>query len=603
MSSAAPVFNAADYSLRVAGLLLTELAPSIDAETPNCGPPDVSNAGEGWRLAWSIADAGRFVLTVSPLPDIDGLALDFALEGATRPLDAIGLRFGRVPTVTRYLRNGYTSWDGSFFVEVERARDMREDPRASSGHAVTALVSQEGSVAVMGFLRHDRFQSRVRFGFEEDALSIDVETLLDRTGEIAGERLVLLAGTDVEETLRRWARHVARESPLAPRVPRQRICGWCSWYSLYAAISEPVILEHLRAAARFRDTYRVPFDVFQIDDGFAPEMGDWLEVKPQFPRGMKPLLDEIRAAGFRPGLWIAPWMVGNRSRLYAEHPDWVVSGHATGRPLAPMTFYGEFRWHKRSEEYYVLDITHPEAERYIRQVFRTWRTDWGCSYFKTDFMYFGSHYAPAEARWHEAGLSRIQIWMRMASLIREEIGDALWMGCGGPIWASIGLTDAVRIGRDIGVAWKGHYSAESLLRDQTTRNFANGIFWQSDPDCILLRERFHHLTDDEVRSLAMFAGLAGGVLMTSDQLDELPDDRRALLAQLARESVARPCDFPLLGRTPPDEPVLVQQVRKDDGSLLVNFFNIGDASSETAFRGVRITLPPHASSQLTFPVA
>ena len=33
------------------------------------------------------------------------------------------------------------------------------------------------------------------------------------------------------------------------------------------------------------------------------------------------------------------------------------------------------------------------------------------------------------------GLSRIEIWMRMARLIREEIGDALWLGCGGPIWA------------------------------------------------------------------------------------------------------------------------------------------------------------------------
>ena len=58
----------------------------------------------------------------------------------------------------------------------------------------------------------------------------------------------------------------------------------------------------------------MPLDIFQIDDGFTPEMGDWLDVKPQFPRGMAPLLADIAAAGFRPGLWIAPFLVGNRSR-------------------------------------------------------------------------------------------------------------------------------------------------------------------------------------------------------------------------------------------------------------------------------------------------
>ena len=138
----------------------------------------------------------------------------------------------------------------------------------------------------------------------------------------------------------------------------------------------------------------------------------------------------------------------------------------------------------------------------------------------------------------------------MARLIREEIGDALWLGCGGPIWAGVGLLDAVRIGRDVGVSWEGHYSAESLLRDQTSRNFGNGIFWQADPDCILLRERFHHLTDEQVRSLALFAGLAGGVLMTSDRLDEISDERARLFADLARESRPQPCDFPQLGRVP-----------------------------------------------------
>ena len=73
------------------------------------------------------------------------------------------------------------------------------------------------------------------------------------------------------------------------------------------------MLDHLGAAQRFRDATRAPFDIFLVDDGFTPEMGDWLETKPQFPNGITPVLGAARSAGFTPGLWIAPFMVGNRS--------------------------------------------------------------------------------------------------------------------------------------------------------------------------------------------------------------------------------------------------------------------------------------------------
>ncbi len=501
--------------------------------------------------------------------DGDRLRLLVRVSGLdpARPIDSIGIRFDQVGGVARYLRHGYQSWDGSFFVDP--GTPPGDGPPGKSpalGYAATALVPAAGEGAVvLGFTRHDRFQSRFRFGGTTEAPTLSVETLWDRVphdGTAAMEPLILFDRPEVEEALRDWARIVAAESPLPPRLPERRITGWCSWYNLYAAITEENILEHLAAARTFREQHQVPLGIFQIDDGFTPEMGDWLEVRPQFPRGMGPLLAEIRSTGFTPGLWIAPFMVGNRSCLYRDHPDWVVWDRATGGPLAQMTFYGEFRWHKRSEEYYILDITHPDAAAHIREVFRTWAQDWGVGYFKTDFMLFGSEHGPDRAEWHMPGLSRIAIWRMMAALIREEIGDALWLGCGCPLWASVGYVDAVRIGRDVGVSWTGEYSAESLLRDQVSRNHAAGILWQGDPDCVLLRDRFHDLSDDQVELLARFAAHAGGVLMTSDHLGELSPERAALFADLLREPIAG-CDFPSLGE--PEAP-LIQRVRLHDGA-------------------------------------
>lgn len=134
-------------------------------------------------------------------------------------------------------------------------------------------------------------------------------------------------------------------------------------------------------------------------------------------------------------------------------------------------------------------------------------------------------------------------------MIRAEIGDAFWLGCGCPLWPAVGLVDAMRIGNDVGVEWKGRLSAQSLLSDLATRNFANNILWQVDPDCILLRDKHHNLTDEEVRSLAIYAGMSGGILMTSDNLHELTDDRMRLW-KFIMSMDSNTCNFPLLGLSP-----------------------------------------------------
>lgn len=438
--------------------------------------------------------------------------------------------------------------------------------RPEMGYAMTQILPRaitSGNSAqsvVIGFDRHDRFQHTFTFDTRKHPVALTILTLWDRKDRknqprCESERLVAFAYPGVENALRGWAQLVSDLSPRHPRLFGNRvlgqmtITGWCSWYNLYAYINEENILDHLHAASQVVKRENLPMHVFQIDDGFTPEMGDWLEIKPQFPRGMKPLLDDIRAAGFVPGLWIGPFMVGCRSKLYREHPDWVIRDRTTGEPITRMKMYGEWRWHKRSEEYYVLDATHPEAFEYLRNVFHTWRHEWGCQYFKTDFMLFGTEYGPDRADWHTPGMTRIEIFIKVAEMIRQEIGnDAIWLGCGCPLWASIGLVDAIRIGGDVGVYWSGGLSAQSLLRDLATRNFTHRILWQADPDCILLRERFHNLTDIEVRSLAIYAGMSGGVTMTSDHLGELSMERIRLWKLLLKPEL-RECNFPFLGQT------------------------------------------------------
>lgn len=133
--------------------------------------------------------------------------------------------------------------------------------------------------------------------------------------------------------------------------------------------------------------------------------------------------------------------------------------------------------------------------------------------------------------------------------------------------------------------------------------------------------------------------------MTSDQLDEVPAERRALLASFAADSVNRPCDFPLLGHTrlshragvghtgqatiiTQGDPVLIQRVRSEGGKVLINVFNTGDRLVERLVPwglvggpcefemvdgagggapalksgGVEVTVPAHGSCLLAFAI-
>jgi len=118
-----------------------------------------------------------------------------------------------------------------------------------------------------------------------------------------------------------------------------------------------------------------------------------------------------------------------------------------------------------------------------------------------------------------------------------------------------------------------------------------------------------------VRSLALFAGLAGGVLMTSDRLDEISDERGRLFADLARESRPQPCDFPQLGRVTmrhrigtshtgapklmsEGDPVLLQRVRKADGTMQTMLLNTAGAQIDREIAGVRVSLPAYATRML-----
>jgi alpha-galactosidase len=312
------------------------------------------------------------------------------------------------------------------------------------------------------------------------------------------------------------------------RVP----VGWCSWYYLFQGVTEEDIEETVEWAIQHRDD--VSLDIIQIDDGFQSEVGDWLEHNTQFSHGMPQMSAQIREAGMRPGLWLAPFIAKPSAKVVENNPGWVLKNRfrLPANPGLVWNTYGR-----------ALDVTHPEVLDYVRDVVRTAVREWGFDYLKLDFLYAGA--LPGVR--YDPGLTRAQSLYQALRLIRDEVGEEVFLvGCGCPLGSGIGIFDSMRIGPDVSPSWYPEYhglerllknerglpSARNAMISTIVRSPMHRRLWINDPDCLLLRTKDTRLTRDELQSLATVISFSGGAILVSDPLPSLSQEKITWLSSL-----------------------------------------------------------------------
>lgn len=441
----------------------------------------------------------------------------------------------------RLFLNGYQSWTDcreyfpddkpSYLSPLFKPFVMMTSFRSSGDYTFVEYATEAGHFHGFsyGYVRrgeqYDLFASLnertgytiFRFNTKENTIVVekDLEGIaID--GEYTVLDIVNLQGT-MDEVFDKWFALMEIPKATAP------ICnGYTTWYNYYPNINDKIVTQDLEALS----AVDADIDIFQIDDGYQTNVGDWLSVDPKkFPCGMKVVADKIHKKGMKAGIWLAPFGAQYVSEIAKNHPDWIIRDKK-GRPVRCGLNWGGF---------YALDIENPEAREYIRHFFDVILNDWGYDLVKLDFLY-------AAAIVPNHNKTRGQLMCEAMDFLRECVGDKQILGCGVPLFPAFGKVDYCRIGADMGLKWKSqtfthreNVSTTHTLCNTIFRRALDGRAFRNDPDVFLLRENNMHCTFEQRQIIAKVNKLFGSVLFISDNVDDYKPVQMETLCETFRK--------------------------------------------------------------------
>ncbi|KAK6721215.1 hypothetical protein SNK04_000109 [Fusarium graminearum] len=185
-----------------------------------------------------------------------------------------------------------------------------------------------------------------------------------RSGETlqSPECVSIFSNLGIGEMSRKFHRLYRRNLIRSKFVNETRPVLLNSWEGLYFNFDQKTIYKLAQESAK------LGAKLFVLDDGWFGDkhprindhagLGDWVVNPKRFPDGLGPLVESVnklKAAGSEEnlqfGIWVEPEMVNQKSELYEQHPEWVLSAGTYTR--------------SETRQQLVLNVALPEVQEYI----------------------------------------------------------------------------------------------------------------------------------------------------------------------------------------------------------------------------------------------
>lgn len=392
--------------------------------------------------------------------------------------------------------------------------------------------------------------------------------------DLSSERLLIGISNDYHNQLETYGSlirmlHHARPSPPPPM-------GWWSWTAYYAGLTQKDALTDAEWLAKHLKSDG--YNYFHIDEGYSIARGDYLTPMPtRFPDGMKVLYARIRSLGLVPAIWTAPFEVSDQAWVYQHHKDWLLHDYK-GKPirLTGSSMPG-------GQTIYVIDVTNPQAQEYLKKTYSTMAKQWGIRAIKLDFM----EDSCIEGNYYQTGTTALEAQRIGLQIIRSAVGNHVLLDKDGSVMLNpVGLVDMGRISQDTSHDFGGSFGIKASATGIAARYYMDHNFYLTDPDAFMVTRGTgaHSLTLDEAKTSIALAAVSGGMFEIGEKLRVLGSEPERLalvknpellaMAHLGRPSI--PLD--LMSYRPQDLQPSIFLLQENSHQRILTVFNWSEST-------------------------
>jgi alpha-galactosidase len=409
--------------------------------------------------------------------------------------------------------------------------------------------------------------------------------------ELSSERVLFSLAMDYQRQLETYGSLIRQIHHARTAAPG--LMGWWSWTAYYFGLNEEAALTNAEWEAEHLKSFG--YNIFHIDEGYQYARGEYSTPNATlFPHGLGALEYKVHGLGLVPAIWTAPFEVSERSWVYKNHPDWLVT-NAKRQPIHAGTVVDN------KDQLFVLDATNPGSQEYLRKTYSTLVNDWGIRYIKMDFM----DDSAIEGYYYKPNTTALEAQRIGLKIIRDAVGDDVYLDKDGSAMLNpVGYVDYGRISQDTGHTFDASKEAAPGI---AARYYMNRNFFVADPDAFTVStqtigDQSWHESDkpatlDEARVSIALAAVSGGMFEIGDELPSLSKapERLALIQnqdlihiiRLGRASV--PLD--LMNFAPEDGQPSVFFLKEQDRQSILTVFNWTDRERDRSIDLTTAGLP------------
>ena len=212
--------------------------------------------------------------------------------------------------------------------------NLQVDSCAQSDYPALAFVNTKGECRALVALSQLRRECRIQAKLNQEACTYDIQV------ECMPSREPVALTVDCRpqgwiDALSQWRSGLGLSRPVVPQGAWEPV--FCTWYAVHAAVEEKWVEENARLASQLGMGTLIVDDGWCFDEAkrvspatigtWYENIGDWEVSSRKFPDFARHV-ERVHGFGMRYMLWVAPFLVGTRSRHYREMPGTLLPGEA-----------------------------------------------------------------------------------------------------------------------------------------------------------------------------------------------------------------------------------------------------------------------------------